>query len=48
MTANQPPNIAVARFPEISSKKPPTAVTAPGNTSSHARAVLHAQAWSGV
>ena len=40
MTASQPPNIAVARFPEISSKKPPAAVTAPGKTSSQARAVL--------
>ena len=44
MTASHPPNIAVARFPEISSKKPPNAAVTPGNTSSQARAVLHTHA----
>ena len=41
--ASQPPNIAVARFPGNQQQKPPNAVVAPGNTSSHARAVLHTQ-----
>src|ERR1700733_8442341 len=48
ITASQPPNMAVARFPEISSKNPPAAAVTPGNTSSQARAVLHTQASPGV
>jgi hypothetical protein len=48
MTANQPPNIAVARLLEVSKKKPPTAAVAPGNTSSQPRAEVHAHVWPGV
>jgi hypothetical protein len=47
-TVNQPPSIAVNRLRELSSRKPPTTVAAPGSTSSQPRAAVHAHSLSGV
>src|ERR1700739_1941895 len=47
-TASQPPNMALARFPETSSSRPPTAVATPGNTSSQPFAGVHVHAGSAM
>ena len=47
-TLIHPPSIAVARFRDISSNRPPTAVATPGNTCSQPRASVHVHAASGV
>ena len=44
MTLSHPPSIAVARFPDTSSKRPPTAVATPGSTCSQPRASVHVHA----
>ena len=47
-TLIHPPSVAVARFRDISSNRPPTAVATPGNTCSQPRASVHVHAASGV